>query len=103
MLAGMQKKNYQKKSGQWAVRTVCVVAAAVLLASCGSTRRTYLADGNQGYLVSCKGFLNSWESCLVKAGKICGSRGYNTVRSEQYDRALVIACKAPNATASATP
>ena len=70
----------------------CVLAALTLV-SCGGLRTTYLADGSQGYLVSCKGFLNSWESCLVKAGKICGSRGYNAIRSEQYDRTILFSCK----------
>jgi hypothetical protein len=70
----------------------------LMLVSCGGLRTTYLADGSQGYLVSCKGLLNSWESCLVKAGKICGARGYNTVRSEPYDRTILFSCKAADTT-----
>jgi hypothetical protein len=87
------------KNWQWAAR-MAGVAALLTLASCGGLRTTYLADGSQGYLVSCKGFLNSWESCLVKAGKICGPRGYNTIRSEPYDRTILFACKLPEAAAT---
>jgi hypothetical protein len=77
-----------------AARLICVLAS-VALASCGSLRTTYLADGTRGYAISCRGFLNSWDSCLVKAGRICGSRGYDTIEGDKYDRSLLIGCKAP--------
>ena len=43
----------------------------------------------------------SRDSCLVKAGRICGARGYDIIESDKYDRTLLIGCKAP-ATATAT-
>jgi hypothetical protein len=61
--------------------------------ACSSTPTTYLEDGTRGYAVTCKGYLNSWEACLVKAGRICQSRGYRTVSGEEYDRSMIIACK----------
>jgi len=73
---------------------VCVVAT-VTLVSCGSLRTTYLDNGTRGYAIACRGFLNSWHSCLVKAGRICGQRGYDIIDSDKYDRTLLIGCKAP--------
>lgn len=84
----------------WAARALCVLAC-VWLASCASLRTTYLANGNRGYSISCRGFLNTWDSCLVKAGRICGARGYDTVEGDRYDRTLLIGCKTPAPTASA--
>jgi len=79
-------------NGQWAARMVCAMMA-VTLVSCSDLRTVHLADGTQGYQISCKGFLNSWSSCLEKAGQLCLARGYNTIRSEEYDRELMISCK----------
>jgi hypothetical protein len=78
--------------GMWAARMVGVLAS-VALASCAGVRTTYLADGTRGYSVSCRGFLNTWDSCLVKAGRICGMRGYDTIEGDKYDRSLLIGCK----------
>ena len=69
--------------------------AGLAVAACGGLHKTYLPDGNRGYSISCRGFLNTWDSCLVKAGRVCGARGYDTLRSSEFDRALLIACKAP--------
>lgn len=70
--------------------TLCLAASA-----CSTQRTTYLPDGRKAYAVSCRGLLNSWQSCLVKAGRACGTRGYDTIRGEEYDRELLFACKAP--------
>jgi len=78
----------------WAARLVWALAS-VALVSCGSLRTTYLANGTRGYAISCRGFLNTWDSCLVKAGRICGPRGYDTIEGDKYDRTLLIGCKGP--------
>ena len=77
----------------------CVVGALAVAAVCGCAgeRPTYLENGARGYLVTCGGVLNSWETCLVKAGRICKARGYETIRAVEYDRTLLIACKTPPA------
>ncbi len=77
----------------WAAAVICALTSITLVA-CTSARTTYLADGTRGYAVTCKGLLNSWDSCLVKAGRICGSRGYNAINEDQYDRTLFFGCKA---------
>jgi hypothetical protein len=81
----------------WAARIICVLVA-VTLVSCGSMRTTYLSDGRKGYAISCRGLLNTWDSCLVKAGKMCGARGYDTVDGDKYDRTILVGCKAPQTT-----
>jgi hypothetical protein len=84
----------------WA-RLVCVLTS-VALVSCAGLRTTYLADGSRGYAISCRGFLNSWDACLVKAGRICGAHGYDVIEGDKYDRTMLIGCKTstPRATAA---
>lgn len=65
--------------------------------ACSSTRTTYLEDGGRGYSLSCKGYLNSWQNCLIKAGRMCKSRGYRTIASDEYDRTMLVTCKEPGA------
>jgi hypothetical protein len=62
-------------------------------AACSSTPTTYLEDGTRGYAVTCKGYLNSWQNCLIEAGRICQSRGYRAIAGEEYDRSMIIACR----------
>jgi hypothetical protein len=69
-----------------------LISIALAMTSCAGQRTTYLPDGRMAYAISCRGFLNSWQSCLIKAGRICGMRGYQPIRSEEYDRELLIAC-----------
>ena len=80
---------------RWVI-AVGVSFLAVTLVACSGTRRVYLDNGNPAYLITCGGYFNTWESCLVKAGKLCRTRGYDTVRSVEYDRTLLISCKTPN-------
>jgi hypothetical protein len=82
--------------GIWAARALCVLAALTLVA-CGGLRTTYLADGSKGYAISCRGFLTTWDACLVKAGRVCGARGYETIEEDRYDRSLLIGCHGPAA------
>ena len=76
-------------------RVSCLVllSASLAASACSSQRTTYLPDGHSAYAISCRGFLNSWQSCLVRAGRICGARGYDVVRGEEADRELLFACK----------
>ncbi len=76
-----------------------VVTVAVALSACGSVHSTYVPDGRRGYAISCGGFFNSWSACLVKAGRACGSSGYETIKGNEEDRAVLIACKVPGAAA----
>jgi hypothetical protein len=70
-----------------------LLTASLAASACSSHRTTYLPDGRSAYAISCRGVLNSWQTCLVRAGRICGARGYDVVRSEEGDRELLFACK----------
>ncbi len=78
------------KSAQIAV--VCLALACV---ACRSQHSTYAPDGRRGYAITCHGLLNSYSSCLVKAGRACGSNGYETLKGNEDDREILIACKIP--------
>ena len=78
-----------------------IIASLVLsLAACGGLHATYVPDGRRGFVVNCGGLLNSWSTCLVKAGRACGSRGYETIKGSEEDRSMMIACKVPDAAAA---
>ncbi len=82
---------------RWVTRFLGAVAAIALVA-CSGPRTVYQPDGSKGYAITCKGLFNSWSSCLEKAGKLCGTRGYTAIRSEEYDRELMVSCKSAAAT-----
>jgi hypothetical protein len=70
-----------------------IAAIAIISTACGSQHFTYAPDGRRGYVVTCGGFLNSWSSCLTKAGRACGNKGYDTIQGTEEDRSMLIACK----------
>lgn len=74
-----------------------VVCLALACVACHSQHATYAPDGRRGYVITCGGFLNSYATCLVKAGRACGSNGYETLKGNEDDREMLIACKVPQA------
>ena len=70
-----------------------LLSASLAAAACSHQRATYLPDGRRAYAISCKGYLSTWQSCLVRAGRFCASRGYDAIRTEEGDRELLFACK----------
>ena len=74
------------------MKGMAISATAVLLCACLSTRKTYNQTGQKAYSISCLSPFHSWRSCLVKAGRLCGSRGYTVSASDEFDRLLVISC-----------
>jgi hypothetical protein len=89
-------------SRQSQVRLISALMIALALAACGSVHSTYVADGRRGFVITCGGFLNSWSSCLVKAGRACGNRGYETIKGNEEDRSMMIACRVPDAASAPT-
>ncbi len=80
-----------------------LILSIVLMSSgCAGTHPTYAPDGRRGFAVDCGGFLSSWSTCLVKAGRACGNRGYDTIKGSEEDRNILVACKVPGVP-SATP
>jgi hypothetical protein len=64
-------------------------------AGCGTQHATYAPDGRRSFVVTCNGFLNTFSSCLVKAGRACGNNGYDTLKGGDDERTLFIACRVP--------
>ncbi len=77
------------------VRRLTPLLAALAIAACANQHSTYVPDGRRGFVVNCGGLLSSWSSCLVKAGRACGNRGYDTIKGSEEDRSILIACKLP--------
>jgi hypothetical protein len=78
------------------IRARLLIALATLsVGACSSVHQTYVPDGRRGYVITCGGLLNSYASCLVKAGRACGNSGYETLKGSEDDRDLLIACKVP--------
>jgi hypothetical protein len=80
------------RPGRYIAITITLICSAA--SGCTSIHATYAPDGRRGYSVDCGGFLSSWSSCLVKAGRACGNRGYDTIGGNEGDRNLLVACKA---------
>jgi hypothetical protein len=68
---------------------------ASIAAGCSSQRQTYVPDGRRGYVINCGGLLSKASSCLVKAGRSCGNRGYDVIKGTEEDGSVLIACKVP--------
>ena len=74
---------------------LAAVAITLALVACGGVHPTYAPDGRRGFVITCGGFLNTWSSCLVQAGRACGNRGYETIKGSEEDRSMLVACKLP--------
>ena len=85
-----------------ALRRIRSLTAIALIATtamgCSTPHATYAPDVRRSFVVTCNGFLNSYSSCLVKAGRACGNKGYDTLKGGDDDRTLFIACKIPPVT-----
>jgi hypothetical protein len=77
----------------FASSSLLVVSIALLASACATRSATYAPDGRRGYVITCGGFLNSYSSCLVKAGRACGNKGYDILKGAEDDRDMLIACK----------
>jgi len=81
------------------ISRLAVASMTIALIACSSgLHATYVPDGRRGFVVDCGGFLNNWSSCLIKAGRACGNRGYETIKGSEEDRSMMVACKVPTVT-----
>jgi hypothetical protein len=76
---------------------ICVVLVT-LNTGCAHPVATFLPDGQKGYAISCRGFTRDWKGCLVTAGHLCGSNGYEVAYSDEFQRELIVSCKGEHAT-----
>jgi hypothetical protein len=58
---------------------VTIVAAALALAGCATSRTITGQDGKPLHKISCDGSALSIDACYEKAGEICGTAGYDIV------------------------
>jgi hypothetical protein len=54
----------------------------VALTGCATASKTYTENGDEGYTINCSGNALTWATCYEKAGKLCGSAGYNTISKD---------------------
>ena len=76
---------------------VAIVAVGAVLAGCTYRRVTYMPEGRVVYGVTCNRLYEDWSSCMVKAGRLCGSRGYTVYYSDEVNRELIVGCKSVTA------
>jgi hypothetical protein len=87
------------------------VLIALIVSGCATAKKTYTADGKEGYIISCNGSVLDWGNCFEKAGELCGAKGYvimdksgdvgSTLSASQFGlsggsvmyRSMVIRCK----------
>jgi hypothetical protein len=74
-------------------RLLLLFAIGVSAVACSTQKHTYVPDGRRGYVINCGGMLAKSSSCLVKAGRACGNRGYDVIKGTEEDGSLLIACK----------
>ena len=95
------------------MRILILAATAIALTSCATVKETYTADGRKAYTLNCSGTARGWDKCFAAAGDLCKASGYEVLDrtsestaaigggsggfygSKSNERAMVIACKAP--------
>lgn len=92
------------------MRRLMIVAICLFsLSACTTSSKTYTAEGQEGFRISCSSIFLTWGSCYEKAGDICGQHGYDILmksggigatlpqsRTAPYsssDRSMIIRCK----------
>ena len=73
-------------------RLVVILFVCAAVGGCVSVERTYLPTGERGSLIECGRLASDWSSCLVQAGRLCGSQGYRTKYADEVERRLLIVC-----------
>lgn len=56
-----------------------ILLIVAVLGGCATAKKTYTADGKEGYSITCSGSALNWGMCYEKAGEICGSKGYEVL------------------------
>jgi len=69
---------------------LCLFIAA-LVSGCATASKSYTSDGKEGYIVTCSGTLLNWGMCYKKAGKLCGTQGYEVLEKNEDKGAMLSA------------
>ena len=78
-------------------RRLGALCLTLVFAGCSTQHATYVPDGRRGFVITCSGVLSSWSTCLINAGRACGNHGYETIKGDEDDRSMLIACQVPQA------
>ena len=71
------------------MRIFVIIALFSLISGCATASKTYTADGEQGYNITCSGSALNWGMCYEKAGAICGEKGFVILEKSGDQGALV--------------
>lgn len=61
------------------VKYLLIGSSLLVLSGCTTADKTFGPDGKEAYQLTCSGIAQDWGNCQVKAGELCGARGYNVV------------------------
>jgi hypothetical protein len=70
------------------------VGLIIAVVGCTGVKTTNLPKGQKGYVVSCSGLTKTWNACLIRAGRLCGDRGYVIAQSDEVERWMMLSCNA---------
>jgi len=60
--------------------SLCFALCVMSLAGCTNYKQTHLENGEVGYSIQCYSYRSKlWNACYIKAGDICGVRGYEVL------------------------
>lgn len=59
------------------------------MGGCATASKTYMPDGQEGYNITCSGSMLNWGMCYEKAGKLCGSKGYEIIEKSGDQGSMV--------------
>jgi len=62
--------------------TITSLVFIMSISGCAVSTKTHLADGSQGYSISCDGADVGINMCFEKAGEVCGAQGYELLSRE---------------------
>jgi len=69
--------------------TFMLLLIFIFLGACATAKQTYTSDGKEGYSITCSGSALNWGMCYEKAGKLCGSKGYEVLEKSGDQGAIV--------------
>ena len=72
-------------------RAILVFLVVACVSSCATANKTFTSDGEEGYAITCSGSALNWGMCYEKAGKLCGSKGYEVLEKSGDKGAIVSA------------
>jgi hypothetical protein len=65
-----------RRKGREVKKIIILISFSIAMSGCAYAGKTFGPDGQQAFNIDCSGSLLNWGSCYQKAGKKCGSNGY---------------------------